>query len=337
MTAVATLTDIAMRECLIIQPIHPAGHRVLEDAGIRPVIASASDPATVLQEVVSASAVITRELGFSAEAIERAPRLRVIGLHGVGTEPVAVDAATRRGIAVINAPRSNIRSVAEHAIGLAFALAKSMFAADHAVRTGDLTFKYTGRMREIEGRTFGVVGFGSIGRETAALAQALGMRVVGFSRSQSPAEFAERGVAALPTLADLLAVSDFVSLHLRLAPSTRNVIGAAELALMKRDAFLINTSRGALVDEAALVTALRERWIAGAGLDVFASEPLDPASPLAALDNVILSPHVAASTEEALERTAILTASQIVDVLEGRRPPHLVNPEVWPAAGREAP
>jgi D-3-phosphoglycerate dehydrogenase len=162
------------------------------------------------------------------------------------------------------------------------------------------------------------------------------MHTVGFSRSQPAEALAARGVTALPSLADLLSIADFVSLHLRLTPATRGLIGAAELALMKRDAFLINTSRGPLVDEAALVTALRRGTIAGAGLDVFEREPLDTRSPLVGLDNVVLSPHVAASTEEALERTAVLTATQIVDVLEGRRPPHLVNPEVWLVAGEGA-
>ena len=150
------------------------------------------------------------------------------------------------------------------------------------------------------------------------------------SRSQPPEILAAAGVEPLASLADLLAAADFVSLHLRLHPATRNIIGARELGLMRRDAFLINTSRGPLIDEQALVTALRDRAIAGAGLDVFAHEPLPLDSPLIALDNVVLSPHVGASTQEALERTAVLTADQIVDVLAGRRPPHLVNPEVWP-------
>jgi D-3-phosphoglycerate dehydrogenase len=324
-----------MRECLIIQPIHPAGHAVLARAGIRPVAASAADPATVLREVENVSAVITREAGLSGEAMAAAPLLRVVGLHGVGTDPIAVDVATERGIAVINAPHSNVRSVAEHAVGLAFVLAKSVLRADHSVRAGDRSFKYAARLRELHGAVFGVVGFGNIGRATADLARAVGMRVVGYSRGQPPEVLAAAGVEPRAGLADLLAVADFVSLHLRLNPTTRNIIGARELGLMRREAFLINTSRGALIDEEALVTALRDRAIAGAGLDVFAREPLPSDSPLVALDNVALSPHVGASTQQALERTAVLAAEQIVDVLAGRRPAHLVNPEVWPrvAAG----
>ena len=324
-----------MYECLIIQPIHPAGHAVLARAGIRPVSASSADPATVLREVRNASAVITREAGLSGEAMAAAPLLRVVGLHGVGTDPIAVEVATERGIAVINAPHSNVRSVAEHAVGLAFVLAKSVLRADRSVRSGDRSFKYTARLRELEGAVFGVVGFGNIGRATADLARAVGLRVVGYSRGRPPEVLAAAGVAPLASLAELLAAADFVSLHLRLNPATRNIIGARELGLMRREAFLINTSRGALVDEAALVVALREGRSPAPGSTSSQQEPLPIDSPLIALDNVVLSPHVGASTQQALERTAVLAAEQIVDVLAGRRPPHLVNPEVWPriAAG----
>lgn len=325
-----------MKECLIVQPIHRAGADVLTRAGIRPIAASSADPAVVLREIVGACAVITREAGLAAEAIEAAPLLRVIASHGIGTDPIAVDVATRRGVAVTNAPLANVRSVAEQAVALTFALAKSVVRADAAVRAGDRTFKYAARLVELRGAVFGVVGLGNTGRATAELARAVGMRVVGLSASQPDAVFAAAGVERLASLAELLAVSDVVSLHLRATGAMRAIIGERELALMKPHAFLINTSRGALIDEQALAAALGDGVIGGAGLDVFQHEPLPLDSPLLALNNVVLSPHIAGSTRQALERTAVIAAEQVVAVLEGRKPAHLVNGDVWPRLAAKA-
>lgn len=319
-----------MPRCLIVQPIHPAGLELLAQAGIEPVNAPAFDADTIIRAMAGMEAVITRDAGLRAPAMATAPGLRVIGVHGVGTDPVDIDEASRRGVCVVNTPGTNVRAVAEQTLALTLALAKAVPGADAAVRRGDFGFKYRAPLRELHGATFGVVGFGNIGRATAELARAFGMRVVGFSRSQPDSAFLESGVERMDSLDALLAVADVVSLHLPGTPSTRGVIGARELGLMKPGAFLVNTSRGALIDEEALAQALAARRIGGAGLDVFVREPLDPASPLAGLDNVVLSPHVAGSAVEALERTALLVAQQVSDVLAGRRPPHLVNPEVWP-------
>ncbi|MFT0860542.1 hydroxyacid dehydrogenase [Ancylobacter sp. G4_0304] len=319
-----------MPRCLIVQPIHPAGLELLAQAGIEPVNAPAFDADTIIRAMAGMEAVITRDAGLRAPAMAAAPGLRVIGVHGVGTDPVDIDEASRRGVCVVNTPGTNVRAVAEQTLALTLALAKGVPGADAAVRRGDFGFKYRAPLRELHGATFGVVGFGNIGRATAELARAFGMRVVGFSRSQPDSAFLESGVERMDSLDALLAIADVVSLHLPGTPSTRGVIGARELGLMKPGAFLVNTSRGALIDEEALAQALAARRIGGAGLDVFVREPLDPASPLAGLDNVVLSPHVAGSAVEALERTALLVAQQVADVLAGRRPPHLVNPEVWP-------
>lgn len=323
-----------MSRCLIVQPIHPAGLDLLAAAGIEPVSAPAYDAPTILHAMEGMDAVITRDAGLAAPAMAAAPGLRVIGVHGVGVDPVDVEEATRRGVCVVNTPGANIRAVAEYALALTLALAKSVPAADAAVRRGDFGFRYRAPLRELAGATFGVVGFGNIGRATAGLARAFGMRVVGFSRGQPDSVFVEGGVGRLASLDELLSISDVVSLHLPSVPATRGTIGTRELALMKPGAFLVNTSRGALIDEEALILALAERRIGGAGLDVFVHEPLSPNSGLAALDNVVLSPHVSGSAVEALERTALLVAQQVVDVLAGRRPPHLVNPQAWSADTR---
>jgi D-3-phosphoglycerate dehydrogenase len=311
--------------CLIIQPIHEVGLQRLRDAGITPVLGTGSDAATVARELQAADAVITRNGGVSAAAIAGAPRLRVVAVHGVGTDGVAIDAATARGILVVNTPGANTQSVAEHTFALVLALAKAVPAADSAVRGADPAFKYRTHFTELAGLTFGLIGLGAIGRATAGIARAFGMQVVGFSSRRTDDEFGAAGVERCPTLEALLARSDIVSLHVALTAETRGLIGARELGLMKSSSCLINTARGGLVDEAALVEALCNGAIAGAGLDVFATEPLPAASPLAGLPNAVLSPHTAGSSEQALRQMASLAADQVIDVLAGRQPPHPVN------------
>lgn len=320
---------MSVPRCLVVQPIHAAGIHILEQAGMTVIYATASDMPTVAGLVGGCSAVITRNAGFSEAAIKAAPRLKVIAVHGIGTDPVAVDAATAHGIAVVNTPDSNVRSVAEHAIALLFALAKRTPAADNAVRSGDFGFKYRARLVELDRQVLGVVGFGRIGQAVARLAGSLGMKVIAFSPTQPLTRFAECGAEHAPTLAELLARSNAVSLHVPLTAATRGLIGARELAGMRPGAFLINTSRGSVVDEAALIASLKSGDLGGAGLDVFASESMQRSYELLYLPNTVLSPHIAGSTEACLERTAVQTAEQVVDVLAGRKPGHLVNPQVW--------
>ena len=316
--------------CLIVQPIHAAGLELLTAAGIRPLALPDSNAATVLAAVGEADAVITRNNGLSAESIAAAPRLRVIAMHGVGTDAVATEVATERGVVVVNTPHVNAQSVAEHVLALTFALAKAIVPADTATRNGDLAFKYRVTLTELHQSTIGIVGFGAIGQATARLARALGMRVLVQSRNQSDDVLASAGAERAADLDALLRASDVVSLHVPLNASTRGLIGARELAAMKPTAFLINTARGGVVDEAALAAALAQGRIAGAGLDVFSTEPLPTTSALAGLANVVLTPHLAGSTVQAMQRMAGAAASQVVDVLSGRRPRHLVNPAVWP-------
>jgi D-3-phosphoglycerate dehydrogenase len=319
---------MSMPHCLILQPIHPAGLEALARAGIEPRLATNREPTTLRREIADARALITRDAAVDAELIAAAGQLAVIGVHGVGVDPIAVDAATSRGIAVCNTPGANARSVAEHALALTLHLAKAIGGGDRAVRAGDTTFKYRARLVELEGATFGVVGFGDIGRATARLARALGMTVIAWSRRRPDADFAAEGVRRVADIGTLLAESDVVSLHLPAVAATRGLIGRAEFARMKPGAFLINTARGALVDEAALAEALQRGVIAGAGLDVFASEPLPTTSPLRELDTVVMTPHVAGSTEAALRRTAVAVAEAVIAVLEGRPPAHLLNPQI---------
>jgi D-3-phosphoglycerate dehydrogenase / 2-oxoglutarate reductase len=325
------------KTCLIVQPIHRAGLDILTRGGLALRQLHQFDLQAFVREVTDCVAVITRSAGFSAAAIEAAPALRVIGSHGVGVDAVDVPLATDRGIAVVNAPHTNVRSVAEHAIALIFALAKSLVAADGATRAGDLGFKYRARLIELAGLTLGIVGFGSIGRQTALLGKAIGLRVIAHSLETEPHVYAQAGVEPVSELRDLLAQSDIVSLHLPLTTSTRALIGSSELSAMRPGSFLINTGRGGVVDEAALLDALNHGPLAGAGLDVFTREDMPLDHPLLRHERVLLTPHIAGSTEASLARTAEEVARGILAVLADEQPRFLVNPSVWPKRrGREA-
>lgn len=319
-----------MPECLIVQPIHPAGIEALEAAGITARRASAQDMATVAREIGNADAVITRDAGLNAAAMDAAPKLKLISNHGIGTNKIDVAHATALNIPVSFTPTANAVSVAEHALMLMLACAKRAVEADAAARQGDFRFKFSGGMIELSGKVLGIAGLGTIGRHLARMANAaFGMRVVVWSPSADPALVAQTG-ERVDSLDELLAVSDVLSLHRPARPDTRHMINAATLAAMKPGAILVNTARGALVDEAALAEALKAGRIRAAGLDVFDPEPFDPASsPLVGLPNVVLAPHVAGSTEDALKTTALACAEHVIAALAGSRPSDLVDGAVW--------
>ena len=311
--------------CLIPQPIHTLGLQQLRDNGLEPVVGEAACEAVPTENVVAA---IYRSGQFSRTRMVQLPNLRAIAVHGVGIDGIDLAAANELGIAVFNTPGANNRSVAEHALGLMFALTKRITESDRAVRNGEFSFRFQGGLRELSGATLGVVGFGAIGQIVATLAQAMGMRVLVLSR-RSEIELAELGLHKAQSLENLLTDSDIVTLHAPSLPETRHLIGAEQLKLMKPSAYLINTSRGALIDEAALINALQNGEIAGAGLDVFAVEPLPASSPLTLLPNVVLTPHAAASAEQALMRMASATATGVVNVLNDSPPAALLNPQIW--------
>jgi len=321
-------------EVLIVQPIHPAGVALLEAAGLAVRHAGDARMATVAAEVGAAVALVTRSAGLSGAAMEAAPRLRVVGNHGVGVDPIDLATARRLGIVVVNTPGSNARAVAELTVALMLATLRRLVEADRATRTGDAGFKYRVPMLELSGRTVGLIGFGAIGRLVGAMLRgAFDVRLLVHTRTPDRDALARLGAEPVP-LERLAAESDVVSLHLPGAAGAAPLIDAAFLARMRPDAILINTARASLVDEAALVAALRGGRLAGAGLDLVGGDVPAPAHPLLALDRVVATPHVGGSTEESLERTAVAVATRVVDALQGRRPEGLVDPEVWPARRR---
>lgn len=318
-----------MPVCLITQPIHPIGAERMRAAGIEVRHSTATSETERIAEVRDVDAVIVRE-GLSVAAIDAAPRLAVISNHGTGTDKIAVAHAHACGIPVVSTPAANVRAVAEHTMMLMLAVARGTVLADAATRRSDWQHRYNVPMHSLYGKTLGIVGFGRTGQIVAQMARAgFGMQVVVWSPRVDEAEVAAHGAARVDTLQALLAVSDVVSLHRPLRPDTQHTIDAAALAAIKPGAILVNTSRGGLVDEPALVDALRSGRLFGAGLDVYEREPLPISSPLATLPNVVLSPHQAGSTQEALADTASQCAAQIIDVLAGRQPGHMLDPLVW--------
>ena len=266
--------------------------------------------------------IIRSATKLDAGLIARADRLKVIGRAGVGVDNVDVEAATRRGIVVANAPESTVISAAEHTIGLLLALSRNIPQAHAALKEGRWERSKYGGL-ELAGKTLGVLGFGRIGQQVARRALALEMRIVAHDPFVAKERFRELGVERAETREEVLAAGDFVTLHLPLTAETRGSIDATAFEAMRDGVRLVNAARGELLDEDALLEALRSGKVAAAALDVFNTEPYS--GPLLELDNVIVTPHLAASTEEAQDRAGLIVAEQVVAALEGSLVTNAVN------------
>jgi len=310
---------------------HPEGEARLR-AAVSVEVLPQPEPAQIKAALRNASGAFVRYPNrLRADALESASQLRIISTSGRGTDAIDIAAATARGIAVVNNPAFGTVPVAEHTIGVMIAFAKNLLPLNrltHAGRGWPAQKEY--RRVELRGRTLGIIGLGNIGTEVArCCTQAFRMRVLAYD-PYVPAEKAARaGAEWVGDLGRIWRESDFVSVHAELNDETRGMVGEAALRAMQPHAFLINTARGPIVSAAALAAALREQRIAGAALDVFEEEPFSADSPLAGMENVILSPHTGGLTDEALHGMALSAADQILQALRGERPPHLVNPQVW--------
>ncbi len=266
------------------------------------------------------------------EVMERiGPRLRIIARTGIGVDRIDLAAATRRGILVINSPDGPTESTAEHAIALMLALCKQVMTTDRVLRAG-LPYPTLSQITpgfEVFGTTLGLVGLGRIGSRVAAIARVLGMRVLAFDPILPTERATALGVELVPTLEEMLTRVQVLSLHCPATPQTRHIINAATLELLPRGSYLINVARGALIDEAALLDALRSGHLAGAALDVYDPEPPITIHPLFSLPNTICTPHIGSYTFASLKRMQIMTCEQIVVALRGERPANLVNTDVW--------
>jgi D-3-phosphoglycerate dehydrogenase len=282
--------------------------------------------------LIDADAAIVRAIPVPRSVLEPAKKLKVIARHGVGYDNIDIACVTERRIPVALTINANAISVAEQTLFFMLALAKNGARYDRAARTGDFKYRESLECMDISGKQLLVVGFGRIGRAVAERARAFGMEVV-IHDPLVPAEVIRAtGYAAAPALAEVLPTCDVLTVHIPLGPATKGFIGAPEMARMKPSAFIINTARGGIVDEAALVAALKEKRIRGAGLDVFETEPPAADNPLLALDNVILSPHSAGLTRECSERMAVESAENVFAGLAGKlNPAAVVNREVLSA------
>jgi D-3-phosphoglycerate dehydrogenase / 2-oxoglutarate reductase len=268
---------------------------------------------------------------FTARVIESLPHCRLIARYGIGMETVDLDAATRQGILVCNAAEYCVPEVADHAVALMLNMARRITYFDRNVRRGRWADALTDTLplRRMSALTVGLVGFGRIARRVATLMRPMVGRIIAYDPYVDPAMAAKIGVELAP-LDTLLAESDFVSVHTPLMAGTRGLIGAAQLDKMRPTAYLINTSRGPVVDEAALTAALQAGRIAGAGLDVFEVEPLAADSPLRTLENAVLVPHIAANSVESVQDLIQSVVHTVLDVMTGRWPAHVMNPTVIP-------
>jgi D-3-phosphoglycerate dehydrogenase len=284
-------------------------------------------PDDLLKNIEKYDALIVRgRTKVTAQVIEKGKNLKVVGRAGVGVDNVDIAAASKRKIAVVNAPTGSTVSVAELAIGHMISLARKLPTADKSIKSGKWDKKaFMGT--ELNGKTLGLLGSGRIGTEVAKRAQAFGMKTIAFDPYLPPA-IAKQNKIELVNKGSLFAESDFLSIHTALTPETKGMVGPQEFASMKKTAFLINCARGEVVQEKALAEALKSGKIAGAALDVFENEP-PTGSPLLSLENVFMTPHIGASTNEAQLRAGMTIVDQVDMVLRGSKPEFIVNKEIY--------
>ena len=324
-----------MARILVSDRVDRAGVDLLSAAGhevdLRPGIA----PGDLAAVIGSYEALVVRsETQVTAELLAQADRLQVVGRAGVGVDNVDLDAATQRGIVVVNAPTGNTVAAAEHAIALMLALVRHIPQAHSSLREGKWERgKFVGA--QLSGKTLGVIGLGKVGSEVARRAKAFQMEVLGYD-PYVPEEFARNLGAELVDMDALLARSDVITIHTPLTAATRQIIGAEQMPKLKDGVRIVNAARGGLVDEALLDQAIREGKVAGAALDVFVSEPPPSGSPLLANPKVIVTPHLGASTEEAQVQVAVEVAEEVLAVLSGGAARYTVNVPAIPAEVREA-
>ena len=314
-----------MKKILISQKIDPAGLALFGD-GYEVVAPERFTQHSFDALALDADAIVLRtNVRVSSQVIAGARNLKIISRTGAGVDNIDLEAAKEKGVTVCNLPALNTVSVAEHAVSLLLAAAKRLPLLDHGLRNG--TWTATRNLNapiELRGRTLGVVGLGAIGCEVAKICHlGLGMRILAYDPYAASARF--DGYEATDDLMQVAEEGDAVTLHVPGMPSTNGMIDRRFISVMKPGAILINCARGSVVDEAALVEALRADRIAGAALDAFQTEPLPADHPFMSMENVILTPHAAALTQETATRAAVEACSQVKDFLEGRTPPHIYS------------
>ena len=318
------MTKESIIKVLLTEPIHEKGIKLLEKR-FKIKIASNINETTIIDEVQDCHAMIVRLAKITDTIIKNAPNLEIIARHGVGIDNIDLNTANKKGIIVTNAPESNIDSVAEHAMCMILALAKNLLKSDIAVRKGDFEFRNQMPCTELKGKTIGVIGLGRIGKALAEKIKALDVKIIVYDPYLTSSNQIPQEIKLVKELDNILINSDVVTVHVPLTKKTFKMIGRDEFRKMKNSAIFINVSRGGIVDEAALFSALRDGEIKAAGIDVFEKEPPDKNNQLFKLDNIILSPHNAALTEESMIKMATTNARGILDYFNQKRPDYIVN------------
>lgn len=327
----------AVRLNAVTYPVDPGERTELNQAGADLLALEGQQPEEILDAATDCDALLVISSKVPAAVIEQLKRCRIISRLGAGTDRIDVEAATRSGIVVANVPDFSVHEQAEHTLALLLAFARRLPYMTKAFRHGDWSARHHPGVHRLAGRTLGLIGFGASARMVAMKSAEFGLRLLAWARNPEKHQVAAARLhVELVPLDDLLSQSDFVSVHLPLTPETRHLLNAERLAKLRPDAVLINTARGAIVDEDALVELLRNKRIAGAaldvfdGIDVFAVSGQPPRHALLDLDNVILTPHCAGSSVESTRDSKIRGARNAALVLQGRWPASLVNPEVQP-------
>jgi D-3-phosphoglycerate dehydrogenase len=301
--------------------------QVLAQVGAKLLVASSGSETELIELVPQADAILTCFAHVTPAVIQAGTKLQVIGRYGIGVDNIAVDEATVRGIPVTNVPAYCLDEVSEHALAFMFALARNVCRYNAAIHDGNWELKTGMPMYRMNGRALGILGFGKIGQTLAAKARGLGLKLLAHDPYLPAAVFAQHQTERV-SIEDLFAHADFISVHMPLTPQTRHMVNRDLLRKMKPTAFLVNTSRGGVIDQDALIRALEEGWLAGAGLDVFEPERLPPEHPLFHTPNLLATPHVAFYSEESVVELETKAAQNVADILAGRRPAAIVNPQV---------
>lgn len=312
---------------LLPQELMPEGRALLESHGHTLVDGSGFETADIIRDIGDCDAIIVRISKITREVFEAAPKLKALARHGAGYDAVDLQAAREHGVRCVYAPIANSTSVAETALLLMLYCSRNVTTLQKTWVNDYYKAKLKIHKTTLDGKTLGLYGCGNVGSRLAKRALAMEMKVLAYDPYLAPDRFPQ-GVEVTGDLHRLFAESDYLSLHAPNTPQTRHIINRESLAQMKPSAFLINTARGALVDEQALYEACRDGVIAGAGLDAIAQEPVDPANPLLTLENVIILPHIGGNTVEAAHRASYMAAQGIEELYEGKTP-------TWPIPGFE--
>lgn len=324
------------KKVLITQFIHPDGMKILEDAIEHVVLAPDPKPETLLSMMdESIDGIIVRHNRLTSEMIQKCPNLQVIARHGIGTELIDLEAATKQGVIVTNTPHAATVSVAEHTMMYILMLGRKIMTADKEQKKGNFAIKVTYKPDDIEGKTVGIIGLGHIGSIVAKYCNIFDMNVIAYDPRLSPEDGAKYGAKMMPDMDSVLKKADFVTLHTPQTEETIHMMSTEQFEKMKSSAYFINCSRGPIVDEKALIEALENQTIAGAALDVFETEPtdkdgklLDTYQKLFSMENLIISPHSSALTVSGSRKMAVQSAEQMVKVLKGEKADWIVNTAV---------